>query len=206
MVCQQMMGFRKRCRSFAPHLLRRTLLIATFISMVTSSVRADGGTVLWQRTTGPFEVTFFTAQMPLRRGPVDLSVMLEEAGETRPIVDARVFIQLENEAGKTVRVEATHGQARNKLMYCSLINLPEAGHWKMKLVIEHGDERAEVLDHLMVANPQPMLIAYWKLMAFPLIMIVLFIINQWLRRETAMKGGGHEAGHMPHRGIGCTRE
>jgi hypothetical protein len=109
--------------------------------------------------------------------------MLEEAGETRPIVDARVFIQLENEAGKSVKAEATHQQARNKLLYCSLINLPEAGHWKIKLIIERGGERAEVLDDQMVANPQPMLFSYWKMMAFPPILIMLFIINQWLRQK-----------------------
>lgn len=175
-----MMKLRKSRQRFTGHHLMRMLLIATCLSTVTSSVRADGGTVLWQRTTGRFQITLFTAQMPLRRGPVDLSVMLEEAGETRPIVDARVFIQLENEAGKIVRAEATHQQARNKLLYCSLINLPEAGHWKMKLIIERGDERAEVLDDLMVANPQPMLFSYWKVMAFPPILIMLFIINQWL--------------------------
>ncbi len=184
MVYQQMIRLSKSCRYRSKgHLLTRMLLVAVSILTVTSSVRADGGTLLWQQTTGPFQVTLFTTQTPLRRGPVDLSVMLEKSGETRPIVDARVFIELENQARKTVRAEATHGQARNKLLYCSLIDLPEAGYWQMKLIIEHGDERAEVLDQLMVANPQPMLIAYWKLMAFPPIIIILFIINQWLRRS-----------------------
>ena len=187
MVYQQMMRLRKSRQRFTGHLLMRMLLIATCMSTVTSSVRADGGTVLWQRTTGPFQVTLFTAQTPLRKGPGDLSVMLEEAGETQPIVDARVFLELENGAGKTVRAEATHRLARNKLLYCSLINLPEAGHWKMKIIIEYGDERAEVLDHLMVANPQPMLFAYWKLMAFPPVVIVLFVVNQWLRRKTVLR-------------------
>jgi ATP/ADP translocase len=63
----------------------------------------------------------------------------------------------------------------------------EAGHWKMKIIIEYGDERAEVLDHLMVANPQPMLLAYWKLMTFPPMIIILFIINQWMRRKTVRR-------------------
>jgi hypothetical protein len=183
MVYQQMMRLQNTRRSFTEHLLVCMLLIAASIATVTSRVRADGGTVLWQRTTGPFQVTLFTAQTPLRKGPTDLSVMLEEAGETRPIVGARVFVELENGSGKTVRAEATHRLARNKLLYCSLIDLPEAGYWKMKIIIEYGDERAEVLDHLMVANPQPMLLAYWKLITFPPMIIILFIINQWLRRS-----------------------
>jgi hypothetical protein len=183
MVYQQMIKLKNSRRHCRSNLLIRILLIAASISTATNSVRADGGTVLWQRTTGPFQVTLFTAQTPLRRGPADLSVMLEEAGETRPIVDARVFVELENGAGKIVRAEATHSQARNKLLYCSLINLPEAGHWKIKIIIEYGDERAEVLDHLIVANPQPILLTYWKLITFPPMIIILFIINQWLRRR-----------------------
>jgi hypothetical protein len=119
-----------------------------------------------------------------------------------PIVDARVFLELENGAGKTVRAEATHRLARNKLLYCSLINLPEAGHWKMKITIEYGDERAEVLDHLMVANPQPMLLAYWKLITFPPMVIILFIINHWLRRMRVHK---NKCGCTEQLGKGASR-
>jgi hypothetical protein len=110
-------------------------------------------------------------------------VLLEGAGGHRPVMDAQVFIELEHEAGATVRAEATHRQARNKLLYCSLINLPEAGRWKMKLIMKHGGERAEALGDLTVARPQPMLFSYWKPIAFPPVIIILFIINQWLRRN-----------------------
>ena len=184
---QQIMVLRKNDRLLFGDLLLRMVIIAMFVSTLTGTVRADGGTVLWQRKTGPFIVTVFTAESPLRTGPTDISLLVESADEPHPLVDAQVFITLENESGTTVRAEATHRQARNKLLYCSLINLPEAGHWKMKIIIEYGDERDEVLDHLMVANPQPMLFAYWKLMAFPPVVIVLFVVNQWLRRKTVLR-------------------
>ena len=178
-----MMRLKKSCRSFTRLLLNRVLLIAAFISMMTSNVRADGGTVLWQRTTGPFTVMAFTTESPLRTGPTDISFLVEGTDQPHPVVDALVFIELENEAGATIRAEATHEKARNKLLYCSLINVPEAGHWKMKITIEHGGERAELLDRLMVNGKRPMLIAYWKLLAFPPVVIVLFVVNQWLRRN-----------------------
>lgn len=183
MVYQQVMGLKKRCRSFTRLLLNRVLLIAAFVSMMTSNVQADGGTVLWQRTTGPFAVTAFTTESSLRIGPTDISFLVESMDQPNPVVDAQVFIELENEAGASIRAEATHKQARNKLLYCGQINVPEAGHWKMKIIIEHGGERAELLERLMVSGKQPMLIAYWKLLAFPPVVIVLFVINQWLRRN-----------------------
>jgi len=165
--------------------LSRLLLVALSLSTPVCSVRADGGVVLWQQTTGPFTVTLFSAEMPLRPGPADLSVLLERPGGHSPVMDARVFIELENEGGMTVSASATHDQARNKLLYCSLMNLPAAGRWKMKLNVSRGGERAEVPGDLNVAEPRPALLQYWELISFPPIIMVLFLINQWLRRSRA---------------------
>jgi hypothetical protein len=53
----------------------------------------------------------------------------------------------------------------------------------MKTIVEHGGERAEMLGDFTVIRPQPMLLSYWKLIAFPPVIIILFIINQSLRRR-----------------------
>jgi hypothetical protein len=178
-----MKGPREVARRITGHLIGQVLLIAFVFIIVAKIVQADGGIVLWQRTTGPFKVTVFSTQAPLRTGPADISILVESAGESRPIMDARVFIELQNEADGIVNAEATHRQARNKLLYCSLINLPEAGNWKMKTTVEHGGERAEMMGDLTVTRPQPMLLSYWQLIAFPPVIIILFIINQSLRRR-----------------------
>jgi len=123
----------------------------------------------------------------LRVGHADISVLLENVGDPRPLVDATVFIELENEAGATVRAEATHRQAQNKLLYCSLIDLPEAGNWKAKIIVKEGGETGEAPGDLTVVGAQPMFFAYWKLMAFPPVIVFLFIINQWLsKRRTSL--------------------
>jgi hypothetical protein len=97
----------------------------------------------------------------------------------------------------SIRAEATRSQARNKLLYCSLIDLPWAGHWKMRVRARRGDDRAEVLQDLSVAAPQPLLLSYWKLMAFPPTVIILFVINQWLRRRRSIA-------HLPKRHVGSS--
>ena len=157
------------------------LLAATLVPTLTSSVRADGGVVLWRRAAGPFTVTTFSAETPLRPGVADISVLLEGARESSPVLDAQVFIELQNEAGATIRAEATHSQATNKLLYCSLINLPAAGRWEMKVAVMHAGESAEALGALAVVEPQPVIFAYVELIAFPPVIIFLFVINQWLR-------------------------
>jgi hypothetical protein len=145
--------------------------------------QADGGVVIFQRTSPPFIITLFSTEMPLRPGPADLSVLVEGTYEHSPVLDAQVLIELEHEAGMIIRTEATRSQARNKLLYCSLIDVPLSGQWKMRVHVVHGNNAAEMLSNLVVAAPQPVLVSYWKLFAVPPVTIVLFIINQWLRRR-----------------------
>jgi hypothetical protein len=178
-----MMKSRIGGRRLTGRSLARLLLVALSLSTPSLVVRADGGVVLWQQTTGPFTVTLFSTELPLRPGPADLSVLLERPGGHSPVMDAQVFIELENEDGMTVNAEATHNQARNKLLYCSLMNLPAAGRWQLKLNVSRGGERAEASGDLNVAEPRPMLLPYWELISFPPIIMILFLINQWLRRS-----------------------
>jgi hypothetical protein len=138
--------------------------------------------VICQRASSPFIITLFSTEMPLRPGPADLSVLLEKTEGHLPILDGHVFIELEHEGGTIIHAEATRSQARNKLLYCSMINFPLAGRWKMRVHAIHGNNAAEVLSDLVVAAPQPVLLSYWKLIAAPLLIIILFIMNQWLRR------------------------
>ena len=169
--------------------LRWAFLLVLFISLspLVQIARADGGIVIFQRTSAPFTITLFSTEMPLRPGPADLSILLEQPDGHAPILDAQVFMELQHEAGMIIRAEATRSQARNKLLYCSLINLPAAGHWKIRLHISRSNTSAEMLSDLVVAAPQPVFLSHWELIAVPPIIIVLFILNQWLRRRAFNK-------------------
>jgi hypothetical protein len=178
-----MTRLRKGDYHLTGHKWLRLLLIALSVLTLTQIARADGGVVLWQRTAEPFTITLFSTEMPLRPGPADLSVLLERTEGHSPILDAQVFIELEHEAGMIIHVEATRSQARNKLLYCSQINLAASGKWKMRLHVIRGDNKAEVLGDLVVAAAQPVLLSYWKLIALPPVIIILFILNQWLGKS-----------------------
>ena len=165
--------------------LRWAFLLVVFISLspLVQIARADGGIVIFQRASPPFTITLFSTEMPFKPGPADLSVLLEQPDGHSPILDAQVFMELQHEAGMIIRFEATRSQARNKLLYCSLINLPKSGQWKMKLHVRRGDDNADVITDILVGAPQPVFLSYWKLIAAPPIIIGLFILNQSLRRR-----------------------
>lgn len=187
MVREQMTRAKSK-GAIALHLVNRVLL-PLIVSILTMgvSIRADGGSVLWQRTIGSITVTAFTTQSPLRPGPADISFLVENNEQSRPILDAQVLVTFQTETGVTVRTEATHAQARNKLLYCTLIDLPQSGHWKMTLLVVHAAERMEFVSDLAVSQPQSPLIAHWKLVAFPPAIAILFIFQQgfvWKRNAT----------------------
>ena len=166
------------------------LLLVFILSPLVQIARADGGVVIFQRASPPFIITLFSTEMPLRPGPADLSVLLEQPEGHSPILDAQVFIELEHERGMIIRTAATRTQARNKLLYCTLIDVPLSGRWRMRVHVIHGNQVADVLSDLVVAAPQPLLLSYWKLTATPPLIIVLFIVNQWLRRGRSINEHG----------------
>jgi hypothetical protein len=186
MVCEQVTPAKSKA-AIGPHIVKRLLPLILSILTMGISIRADGGSVLWQRTTGSITVTSFTTQSPLRPGPADISFLVENNEQPRPILDAQVLVTFQNETGVTIRTEATHAQARNKLLYCTLIDLPNPGHWKMTLLVVRAAERIEFVSDLAVSEPQSPLIAHWKLMAFPFTIAILFMFQQrlaWKRDAT----------------------
>jgi hypothetical protein len=164
---------------------RLTLLLSVVIlvSLLTPRSYADGGVVMCQRISDPFAITLFVNEVPLHPGPADLSVLIEHTNEHSVILNAEVFIELEQQKGASIHAPATRSQARNKLLYCSLINIPAAGQWKIKVHVKHGNDVVEVLSDLVVAAPAPVLVSYWKLFALPPVAVILFVINQWLSRR-----------------------
>ena len=160
------------------------LFVLISLSPLVQIARADGGIVIFQRASPPYIITLFSTEMPLRPGPADFSILLEKTEGHSPILDAQVFIELEHEAGTIIRAEATRSQARNKLLYCSLIDVPLSGRWKMTVHVIHGDYTAEAVSDLVFAASQPVLLSYWKLTAAPAVIIILFVFNQRLRRRS----------------------
>jgi hypothetical protein len=174
-------GARKK-RS-ACRLLLCALLSVLSISMLARSVLADGGEVLCQTTIDSIVVTVVSVQTPLRTGPSDISFLVESAADSQPILDARVFVEFESESGKSLHAEATRALARNKLLYCCQLDLPEAGHWMMKVIVQGRTKRSVLVHHLQVAENTPTILAYWKLLVFPPLLTFLFMANQYLRRS-----------------------
>ena len=75
-------GGDERCGSFKIGLALGWLLVGA----CGEAARGDGGTVRLSRCEGGLRITVFTAPTPFRAGPVDISVLVQDAvtGEPDP--------------------------------------------------------------------------------------------------------------------------
>lgn len=174
-------------------------LISTFLLVLSSSAFADGGAVLSQQKAGPWLVTLFGSPTPLRAGPADLSVMIQDAATGAPVLDQSVSVKVQATATpgseawmppcctmkkSTGIVAATHAAAQNKLLYAANIILPASGPRDAIIQIGAGDD-AEILEtKLEVQPPAPPLSSYWAFLAAPPLLVGAFALNQRLRRRS----------------------
>lgn len=146
-------------------------------------VLADGGVVQIQRSAGPFIITVFTAPIPLRAGPAEISIMIQDNKNQNPVLDAKVAAMLGRDGGETIKVEARREQSKNKLLYAALLSIPEAGRWEIEVTVVKNFEEHKITGVMTVAPPRYFLLTYWWALALPPVTIALFVLNQWLKRR-----------------------
>src|SRR6185295_4173500 len=161
------------------------MLIATAWIACIIRAHADGGAVQFEKSAGPFVITAFTTPSPLRAGPVDLSLLVQNRENRQPVLDCQAIVQLRKEGATSIRSEATHEVAQNRLLYAAQMNVPEPGLWELEVAIQHGDDSVKVAGEITVAPPNPVLLVYWRSLVLPPLFISLFAVNQWLKRRSA---------------------
>jgi hypothetical protein len=159
---------------------------------VPSLVFADGGTIRLSEQTGKYRITVFTAPEVVRAGPVDISVLVQEAstGELATGVEVTIGAQYRGAQGVTLQHVATTEAATNKLYRVATLNLPNSGLWTVDVVVAGALGKARVSFDLHAAAPLPEWLAMWPWVGWPALAIVLFGIHLLLVRLKT-KGSTH---------------
>ena len=114
------MTMKKEHFKLIAELWRRGLLLVAALLAFSSRAQADGGFVELHQEVGPFVVTVFSAPGPLRAGPVDISVLVQDRASGQPVLDGEVLVCLKREGAITLVERATRELAQNKLLYSAL--------------------------------------------------------------------------------------
>jgi hypothetical protein len=112
--------------------------------------------------------------------------LLETASGNEPVLDATVTLSLRHgDAERTVA--ATHVQATNKLLYAALPDLPESGPWQVTVTIARGQMHSEISGTIEVLPGPPALLFYWPYFLVAPLAMVLFVLNQRLKKREAAR-------------------
>lgn len=165
--------------------LLRLLLLAAILLHAHGVLRADGGAVRLSERKGDYRITVFTSPTPLRAGPVDISVFVQDVATGEPIPEARITVRTtpRDHGGETICHPATMEAATNKLFQAAVFDLPEPGWWDVSILVEGLREPIELHFAMEASEPLPRL---WELMpwiAWPIVAIMLFCVHQWLVRR-----------------------
>jgi hypothetical protein len=177
-------GTDTECRRIHQALYDFTLLAALLLTPIAA--RGDGGVVRVREASGPFLITIFTAPDPLRAGPLDVSVLVQDRKSGEPVLDATVDLALRplDDASSQFAVRASHEKATNKLLQAAILEIPVAGRWRLHVDVQRGRDEATGVTELHAAPPPPRLAAIWPYLLLPPFAIAVFALHQMLRQDS----------------------
>jgi len=144
----------------------------------------DSGLVRVHETVGPWLVTIMTDPTPLRSGPVDVSILLQEEGTDHIELDATIALSLDHIAsGLHLELDATRSAADNQLLYAAKFELPEVGEWQVRTKIATPAAHSALSWSFDAAPPLTSWDQAWPWMLPAPAAILLYGANRRLRRK-----------------------
>lgn len=197
----------------AKPLLKTLLALATLAMFTTggSRLHADGGKVLLAEVVGPYRLTLFVSPTPLVAGPLDISMLVQDAQTGRVIDDATIDLTLtpvdaESALVPPLRRRASHAQATNKLLQAAKLQLPAAGRWRVDLRICGADASlagsspatAETSFLIAAAPASQRLPVALLAIVVPGLACGLFLLRERLVRQQSRGDGNVDQVRPPH--------
>ncbi|MFA7235016.1 MAG: hypothetical protein WC076_12990 [Terrimicrobiaceae bacterium] len=177
--------------------MRKILAFALFLS-APPLLRADGGITIGQIDRDGLRVTVFAAPVPVRAGPLDVTLLAQEMPSHRPVTDAIIACSVQklsppspnsvrlpawcSAVAPGTRIPATSAHSGNKLLSGAYLPLAEPGRWELGVHVARGRTNFSASLPLDVAAPRHPLSIWWPLVALVPAAILLYIWRAFLLR------------------------
>jgi len=96
-----------------------------------------------------------------------------------PAVDLTVAAEAANASPQTLRL--TRGQASNRLLQAATVQFPQAGKWRLTLLVSRGGETVHLGTECTVEPDRSRALLVWFYVLLPAGIILLFVIHQGLK-------------------------
>jgi hypothetical protein len=166
--------------------LRSAILGWLFLGAWCLPARGDGGSVRLSATKGPYRITVFSAPSPFRAGPVDISVLIQDATTGEPLPQAWVAVRMTQEGQLGLEYPATREAATNKLLRAAQFEIPTPGRWELEIRVEGLQGAAVVSGEVEVAEPLPRWLEMWPWICWPALAIASFGMHQVMVRRKVL--------------------
>jgi len=169
--------------------MRRGLTLALLLA-ASAPLHADGGITVGQIERDGLRVTVFVAPVPVRAGPLDVTLLVQEIPSNQPVTDANISCSVQkvgppspspvrlpawcSSIAPGARIPATPAHSRNKLLSGAYLPLTEPGRWELNIQLTRGPASFSVSLPLDVAAPQQPLSTWWPLIALVPAAILLY--------------------------------
>ncbi len=158
---------------------------------------ADGGVILARETLNGLDVTVFASPIPLRAGPVDVSVLVQDAATQRALLDAEVHIAWSSVSSSspewmppccsmekaTDKIAATPAHSQNKLLYSAIVPVRSSGPSEFVVAVKTENREALLSCDVTAGPPRPPALAYWPWLALPPLAAAGFAMHQRIQRR-----------------------
>jgi hypothetical protein len=145
---------------------------------------ADGGTLRLRERAGGYQVAVFTSPAPVRAGPVDVSVLVQDAATGEVVPDAQVVVRLTTPGTEDVLEQAATAEpATNKLFRAAVFQLPAPGRWDVEVAVDGPDGPASLRFDVQAADAPPRWLDLWPWFTWPALAVTLFAVHRLLVRR-----------------------
>lgn len=151
------------------------------IAWAAASARGDGGAVQTRETHGTVQVTVFTSPTPLRVGPIDVSVLVQDSSTGAALTDVEIDIVVQpvDAPHRAQRRTASYERTVNKLLRAAEFELTVPGPTAIEVIVEPaGRPSVHVGFQADVAPALPRWVAYWAWFTWPALVVALFAIRR----------------------------
>ncbi len=151
-----------------------------------ATVAADGGLMLLSGKRGGYQITVFTAPTPFRAGPVDVSVLVQDASTGNPVTQVQVKVRMTKSGRPALVYPATSEAATNKLLHAAQFVLPEPGAWNLEVQVRGSQGLAVLAGDVQAVKPLARWQEIWTWFGWPALAIVIFCLHHVLERRSPL--------------------
>jgi hypothetical protein len=161
------------------------LLLLSLPFLFPAAAMADGGALRLSEEKGNYQIAIFTSPTPLRAGPVDVSVLVQDAATHELVSDVQIMVKAarRDRRAAVIRRPATVEAATNKLFKAATLDLNEPGWWQLEIGLDGPLGKTSVALDIEVEKPLPKYLALWPWLSWPALPILLFGAHQILVRR-----------------------